>query len=179
MQRCGLLFFLSSGIGQQRWHLPAVVMGNPRLLQEWPNIAALLSQRGGDGKQAAAADGALAGLDAMADLALNHRLAQGTLGGVVRGFDALDFQESPETIGHGQQLIAGADRFGPRHSLTARVAQLHHPPQRGLKGLADWYAGLLQVGPIDCSLLVAVPVGKQLPLQIQHRHWRPGVRRWR
>ena len=103
----------------------------------------------------------------MADLALNHRLAQGTLGGVVRGFDALDFQESPEAIGHWQQLIAGADRFGPRRSLTARMAQLHHPPQRGLKGLADRPAGLLQAGPIDCSLLVAVPVGKQLPLQLQ------------
>lgn len=91
MQRCGLLFFLSSGIGQQRWHLPAAVIGNPRLLQEWPDVAALLSQRGGDGEQSAAADGALAGLDAMADLALNNRLAQGTLGGVVGGFDAFDF----------------------------------------------------------------------------------------
>lgn len=47
-------------------------MGNPRLLQELPNIPALLAQRGGDGEQAAAADGALAGLDAMADLSLNH-----------------------------------------------------------------------------------------------------------
>jgi hypothetical protein len=63
-------------------------MGNPCLLQELPNIATLLSQRGGDGEQSAAADGALAGLDAMADPALNHRLAQGTLGGVVGGFDA-------------------------------------------------------------------------------------------
>ena len=61
-----------SGIRQQRWHLPAAVMGNPRLLQELPNIPALLAQRGGDGEQAAAADGALAGLDAMADLSLNH-----------------------------------------------------------------------------------------------------------
>jgi hypothetical protein len=91
MQRCGLLFFLSSGIGQQRWHLPAAVIGNPRLLQEWQDVAALLSQRGGDGEQSAAADGALAGLDAMADLALNNRLAQGTLGGVVGWFDAFDF----------------------------------------------------------------------------------------
>ena len=70
------MFFLSSGIGQQRWHLPAAVIGNPRLLQEWPDVPALLSQRGGDCEQSAAADGALAGLDAMADLALNHRLAQ-------------------------------------------------------------------------------------------------------
>ncbi len=79
MRGDGVLFFSdSSGIGQQSRHLPVAVMGNPRLLQELPNIAALLSQRGGDGEQAAAADGALARLDAMADLSLNHRLAQGT-----------------------------------------------------------------------------------------------------
>jgi hypothetical protein len=50
----------------------------------------------------------------MADLVLNHRLAQGTLGGVVRGFDGFDRQVRPEAIGHGQQLLAGADGFGPR-----------------------------------------------------------------
>lgn len=33
------------------------------------------------------------------------------LGGVVGGFDALDCQVRPEAIGHGEQLIAGADRF--------------------------------------------------------------------
>ena len=150
-------------------------MGNPRLLQELPNIAALLSHRGSDGEQSAPAGGALAGLDAMADLPLNHRLAQGTYscgedvvyGGVVRGFDTFDRQERPEAIGHGQQLIAGADCFGPRRSLAALMAQLHHPPQRSLKGLADRYAGLLQVEPIDCALIVAVPVGKQLSLQLQ------------
>ena len=89
------------------------------------------------------------------------------LGGVVGGFDALDRQVRPEAIGHGEQLIAGADRFGPRRSLASLMAQLHHPPQRSLKGLADRYAGLLQGGPIDCSLLLALTVGKQLPLQLQ------------
>ncbi len=54
------------------------MMGNPGLLQELPDIAALLSERGGDREQAAAADRTLAGLDAMADLVLIHRLAQGT-----------------------------------------------------------------------------------------------------
>ena len=48
------------------------MMGNPGLLQELPDIAALLSEAGGDGEQSAAADRTLAGLDAMADLALNH-----------------------------------------------------------------------------------------------------------
>ncbi len=103
----------------------------------------------------------------MADLALNHRLAQGTLGGVVGGFAALDFQESPEAIGHEEQLVAGAYRFGPRRSLTARMAQFQHSPQRGFKGLTDGHAGLLQVGPIDGSFTVEVPVGKELPLQLQ------------
>ena len=53
-------------------------MGNPGLFQKSPDIAALLPEGGGDGEQAAAADRTLAGLDAMADLALNHRMAQCT-----------------------------------------------------------------------------------------------------
>ncbi len=52
-------------------------MGNPGLLQELPDIAALLPEGGGNGEQAAAADLTLAGLDTIADLALNHRLAHG------------------------------------------------------------------------------------------------------
>jgi len=75
------------------------MMGNPGLLQELPGIAALLSERGGDREQAAAADRTLAGLDAMADLALNHRLAQGALSGVIGGLDPLDVQEGPDAIG--------------------------------------------------------------------------------
>ena len=39
-------------------------MGNPGLLQELPDIAALLPEGGRDGEQAAAADLSLAGLDA-------------------------------------------------------------------------------------------------------------------
>lgn len=61
-----------SGSGQQGWHLPTAVMDHPRLLQERPDVTALLPECGGDGEQSAAADGALAGLDTMADLALNH-----------------------------------------------------------------------------------------------------------
>ena len=75
-------------------------MGDPGLLQKIPDIPPLLPQGSGDREQAAAADRTLAGLDAMADLALTHRLAQGMLGGIVRGFNAFDFQESPEAIGH-------------------------------------------------------------------------------
>jgi hypothetical protein len=60
-----------------------------------------------------------------------------------------------------EDLPAGANRFGPRRSLAAWMAQLHQPLQRCLKGLADRPAGLLQVGPIDGSFLVAVPVGKR------------------
>ena len=59
------------------------MMGYPGLLHELPDIPALLSEAGGDREQAAAADCTLAGLDTMADLALNHRLAQGTLDSVV------------------------------------------------------------------------------------------------
>jgi hypothetical protein len=46
-------------------------MGDPGLLQELPHSADLLSE-GGGGEQPADADRTLAGLDAVADLALNH-----------------------------------------------------------------------------------------------------------
>ncbi len=71
-------------------------MSDPGLFQELPGIPALLPQGGGDREQSATADGTAGGLDAKADLALNHRLTQCPLGGVVRGFDALDFQEGPQ-----------------------------------------------------------------------------------
>jgi hypothetical protein len=68
-------------------------MGDPGLLQKIPDITALLAQGGGDGEQPAAADCTLAELDAIADLALNHRLAQSTLGCVVGGLDASGVQK--------------------------------------------------------------------------------------
>ena len=48
------------------------------MLEELPGIPALLAQAGGNCKQSAAADRTLAGLNSMAELALNHRLAQGS-----------------------------------------------------------------------------------------------------
>ena len=68
-------------------------MGDPGLLQKLPHIPALLSERGGDCEQAAAADPTGSGLDAMADLAVNHRLPQRPLGGVVGGLDPWCLQE--------------------------------------------------------------------------------------
>lgn len=144
-----------------------MMMGNPGLLQELPDIAALLSEAGGDGAQSAAADCTLAGLNTMADFVLNHRLAQGTLSSVVGGLDSTGLQEGPEATCHLEQRLAGADRLGSRCSLAPPVAQLHHPLQQALKGLADRPGALSQGGPVDRSLLVAVPVAKQLPLQLQ------------
>lgn len=80
-------------------------MGDPCLLQELPDIPALLPQGGGDGEQSAAADGTAGGLDAKADFALNHRLAQRSLSGVVGGLDALDLQKRPEGIAALQHLL--------------------------------------------------------------------------
>ena len=71
-------------------------MGDPGLLQELPDIPLLLPQGGGDREQAATADSTAGGLDAKADFALNHRLAQGSLGSVVGRFDAVDLQEGPQ-----------------------------------------------------------------------------------
>ena len=64
-------------------------MDNPGLLEKLPDIPALLLQVGDEREQLAAADGSAGGLDTKADFALNHRLAQCSLGGIVSGFDAL------------------------------------------------------------------------------------------
>ena len=156
-----------SGIGEQRRHHPTVMMGNPGLLQKLPDIAALLSEAGGDSEQSAAADRTLAGLDAMADFSLNHRLPHGTLGGVVGGLDSLDLQEGPKGIRHLEDLLTGAHRLGPWRSFASLDTQLHHPLQPGHKGLADRPAALLQAGPVNRSIFVTVPVFKQLSLQVK------------
>ena len=63
--------------------------GDPGLLQDLPDIAALLPQGGGDREQPpAAADGTAWRLDAKADFALDERLAHCSLGGIVGGFDS-------------------------------------------------------------------------------------------
>jgi len=86
-------------------------MGDLGLFQKIPDIPALLPQGSGDREQAVTADRTLAGWDAMTDLALNHRLAQGALSSIIRGFDTIDLKEGPEAIGNWQKLMAGADRF--------------------------------------------------------------------
>ena len=112
-------------------------MGDPGLLQELPDIAALLSEGGGDGEQPCPADGPVGRLDAMANLALDDGRPQGSLGSVVGGLDALSLQEGPQRISHLQKLLAGAHRAGPWRSLAALNAQLHHPLQRGIKCQPD------------------------------------------
>jgi hypothetical protein len=137
-------------------------MGDPGLLEELPDIQPLLPEGSGDREQAATANGTAGRLDAVTDLALNHRLAQGTFCGVVGGLYSLVLQEGPKPTSHLLELLAGVHCAGPRRSLAALVAQLDHPLQRGLKGLANRQAALLQGEPINRSLLVVVPVAKQL-----------------
>ena len=91
-------------------------MGDPGLLQKIPDIPALLPQGSGDREQAAAADRTLAGLDAMADLALNHRLAQGALGGIVRV--GLELVERCPDVG---LVIGGVLEFDHRQGQTIDV----------------------------------------------------------
>jgi len=103
----------------------------------------------------------------MADLALNHRLAQGMFGGVVGGLDSLDIQEGPQRTCHLQELSAGVHCAGPRLSLGALGAQHHHLLEGGLECQANLPAAVLQVGPVDRAVFVAVPESKQLLLQAQ------------
>jgi hypothetical protein len=90
-----------SEIGQHRRHHPATVMGDPGLLHERPDIAALLPQGGGDREQLAAADRTWAELDGKADLALDHRLAQGTL------------TTMPPKVLPSSSIAAAVDRLSP------------------------------------------------------------------
>ena len=64
------------------------MIDDPGLLQVLPDIAALLPEDGGDRQQAAAADGTTGCLDAVTELALNHRVAQCTLGSIVGWLDS-------------------------------------------------------------------------------------------
>jgi len=63
------------------------MMCNPGLLQEPPDISALLLQGGGDAEQPIPTFSPLAGMTASADFSLNHQLAQGTLSPIVGGLD--------------------------------------------------------------------------------------------
>ena len=74
----------------------------------------------------------------------------------------LDLQEAPQPVSHLQELLAGAHRDGPWHSLAALSVQLHHPLERGLKRQPDRLAMVLQHRPPDRSDLVAVQLLKQL-----------------
>ena len=60
-------------------------MGDQGLLQELPAISPLLREAGGDREQSDAEDRTLGRLKAMADLALNHRMAQGSICSIVGG----------------------------------------------------------------------------------------------
>ena len=42
-------------------------------------------------------------------------------GGVVGGLDAFDLQKGPQAVGHLQQQLAGAYRFGPRRLLASEL----------------------------------------------------------
>ena len=103
----------------------------------------------------------------MADLAVNDGLAQGTLDGVVGGLDSTGLQEGPQRTCHLQELLAGAHCAGPRRSLAALGAQHHHLLEGGFECLANRPAAVLQGGPVDRAVFVAVPEPKQLLLQAQ------------
>ena len=96
-------------------------MGNPGLLQELPDISALLPQGGGDCEQSATTDGTAGGLDAKADFALDDGLEQGpyscgedfVYSSVVGGFEAVDLKKGPQGFFALQQLMVSAHGLGP------------------------------------------------------------------
>ena len=112
-------------------------------------------------------------MNAVDDLSLNHRLAQGTYfcgenfvySSVVGGLYSLILREGPKAQCHLLKLLAGAHCAGPRGWLASLLAKHHYPLQSDLECLANWKAVLLQAGPVNRSLLVVVPMVKQLLLQ--------------
>ena len=93
------------------------MMVDPGLLQKLPDIAVLSLQGGGDLEQPTAADGTAGALDAKADFALDDRLAQSLLGGVVIGFDFGVIQKDLQDFCALQQLKAGAHGLSPCYLL--------------------------------------------------------------
>ena len=76
-----------------------MAIGNPGLLQKLPHIPVVLPQGGRDSEQRAATDSTAGGLDVMADVPLNHRLAQSPLGSFVGGgIDSFFLPKKPESF---------------------------------------------------------------------------------
>ena len=73
----------------------------------------------------------------------------------------------PQRTCHLQELSADAHCAGPRRSLAALSAELHHLPEGGFECLPNRPAAVLQGGPVDRVVFVAVPEPKQLLLQTQ------------
>ena len=157
----------ASGIRKQRGALTPTTPANPGLFQEGPDVLVLLPERGDNREQTAAAERSFAGLDAMTDLAVDHRLPQRSLSGVVGGFDALKLQKRPEGLLLFEQLTTGAHRSGPGCCFSPLEAQFHHPLQRLLKGQPHRLAPSPQAGPVDWALFPLLPLSKQLLLQSQ------------
>lgn len=89
--------------------LPFELMGLKALVnwQQWPEVSTLLSVDGEDRAQAAVAKGSVAGLDPLADLAVDDCLLQRSLFSAVHGFDALDLQNRPGGCLAFELLIGG------------------------------------------------------------------------
>jgi hypothetical protein len=152
-----------------------MVMGDPYLLQERPDISALLPESGGDREQMAAAKGPFCGLNAMAvarpisDLSVNHRWPQCPYscgedciyGGVVGGFDILDLKESPQRFLVFQHLAAGADRFSPWWFFSPLRAQIERPLQRLLKRQLCW-AHLIRAAILPADPVTTTNAGKPI-----------------
>ena len=158
-QQCSLS--ANSVIGQQEWHHPTVVMGNPGLFQELPDIPSLLSGGGGDGEQVCSADGAVGRLDATTYLALDDGLPQRPSAPLLVG----SIPQSPGRYTTHQPPSGASGRRAPcwpmAFSIAMLNAQFHHLLEVGLKGQPERLASVFQHRPVDWSILVEEPLLKQ------------------
>jgi len=157
-QQCSLS--ANSVIGQQEWHHPTVVMGNPGLFQELPDIPSLLSGGGGDGEQVCSADGAVGRLDATTYLALDDGLPQRPSAPLLVG----SIPQSPGRYTTHQPPSGASGRRAPCWPMAFdRHAQRPAPPPAGggLQRPAGTAGFFVATPPVDWSILVEEPLLKQ------------------
>ena len=93
------------------------------------------------------ADGITRGLDSQADFALDERLVQCSLGGVVVGLDSGVIQECLEGFLAPWELLAAVPGLTQWCSLLSRQTEIRHPLQSAHEMLAHPPAAFLELIP--------------------------------
>ena len=108
--------------GKERWGGGPVDGGAACVVDEVEDVSSLLTEGRVDGKDAFDEAAAVCGVRAVAGLATEHAVADGALGGVGRGRDALDGEERPASVGGSGRRERGAEGAPECHRRERLVA---------------------------------------------------------